>query len=351
MLEWLGTFAWLALVPVSLRSCYRAWRRDDAVDAGLVTMAHIFAHICAPFVIVLLAREATLDVVRSRGVLSASEASELVAASEAHALTFGGWATARHASYPTTDVAVESLPVYDKFEAIVEDRVYPLLSKYGVRPDELALRDLFVVKYDIDGQKSLVKHRDGCELSFGVALTPSDGQTTFATFDHSLRDVHVGELWAHPSQALHRAKEVTEPRYVLVGFVRVTGSRHMWRTWGGWSTALREWRDGHLHFESPRYLSLVTLAKRRVRSLFRVEDSTAHTVLRHAAVFLVVALLVVLASCVVDLLHVLFYDAKHEDPPVRRSPKNDDARGRYADDVTLHRRRPSTLLAAVVVTS
>lgn len=313
-------------------------------------MGWIFAHICAPLVILLLAREAAVDVVRWRGVLSASEASELVAASEAHALASGGWATARHASYPTTDVAVESLPVYDKFEAIVEDRVYPLLSAYGVQPHELALRDLFVVKYDANGQRSLVKHRDGCELSFGVALTPSHGQTTFATFDHSLRDVHVGELWAHPSQAVHRAKPVSQLRYVLVGFVRVTGSRHMWRTWGGWSTALREWRDGHLHYESPRSISLLTLAKRRVRSLFRVEDSATHAVLRHAAVFLVVALVVVLASCVVDLLRILLVPEKRDDTPVRRrSPRDDDARGRYADDVTLHRRRPSALLAAVVV--
>ncbi|KAJ8602239.1 hypothetical protein CTAYLR_003610 [Chrysophaeum taylorii] len=283
--EWLGGALWLGVAaPVSVRSVVRAWGRirhpakkrdeDAVVDAALTTLGWMLLHLCVPMMIMWLSPDnAVVDVRRVRNVLSEAEASEIVRLCEAHAAATGGWLTARHAWYPTTDVAVESVSGLDLRE-VVHNRVFPILVRsYGVRTENLSLRDLFVVKYDGRGQRGLVKHRDGCELSFGVALTAthrSTAGTYFPSFRHALAGVRVGEAWTHPSLALHSARPVMdddETRYVLVGFVLVRPTwKHFWRTWGSWATRLREWHLDELVFESPA-VSTPKLALRRARDV------------------------------------------------------------------------------------
>jgi len=348
----------LAVVAALLDA--RDKEKDLLLDAGAVTLGWLFVH-CAAFPLTLMLASplnASVDVLRVRDVLSESEARWVVNVSEVHAAKVGGWSTARHENYPTTDVAVEDLPAADAIETLIRSRVLPVLTSfYSVSTP--TLRDLFVVKYSSDGQRSLRKHTDGCELSFGIALggDGSRGATEFVTFKHALRDVKVGEAWMHPSLALHRGRAVAEgeTRYILVGFVRVPFS--WYRTWGAWATRLREWRlvestRRELSLEAPVRASRCLLAKRRIKRLFFKKSDKTKTTLLYVAAGLSFLLVVLAVDLVVDGLRLLaaFYwpsdaavqrvlDRRH---PQQASKKKPDARGRYDEEAAAIRFPTST---------
>lgn len=251
-----------------------------------------------------------------------------------------------------------------RLRVIIRDRVYPVLSAgYGVPADDMSLRDLFVVKYSGGAQRGLVRHRDGCELSFGIALTAKHDEsagTYFASFRYLLRNVQIGELWTHPSLVLHAARSVSQEdlRYVLIGFVQVRPTwKRFWRTWGAWATQLKEWQIDvslehemqHLLFASAS-ISTPTLAKRRLRKIFRelsaAEAPLAGKALVLIAVFLCLTLCVLSCMCVYDIMRHLCL-ASHCMPDECDQNDNTEAlaRGRYADDAkarTQLRCSPST---------
>lgn len=357
LLEWLLIGTWcLVVTPVSLV----AWRKMRGLDGVLFGLCFLLAQGCAPLTLMWISPDNSVaNVYRVRGVMSASEAKELIDESEAYASSQGGWATARHAHYPTTDVAVNSLANGERVAEMIRERVYPILSKeYGVT--NLILRDLFVVKYEGSSQRGLRRHRDGCRISFGIALTPpSEGGTYFASFRHLLHNVQIGELWTHPSGLLHRAKPVSENefRYVLVGFVNAAAGGAIWRTWGASATTLRIFHRGDDAFSATDdrattnlpSLYTWTLAKRSLRKLRRelLNSSVAGgKMLVYTAFFLFVALTIVLSMCCYDIccafnqyLREEDDDSEHDDvewpsPTLRLSMDHETTRGRYADEQT-----------------
>ncbi|KAJ1453262.1 hypothetical protein M885DRAFT_619158 [Pelagophyceae sp. CCMP2097] len=259
------TAAWLAVaLPATLFICTRAWRRaayaafdeEVCVDAGLVMAVAVFAHVAFPVAVALASQDNRFVDILRFPALTAAECEFFVGEAEFFAASHGGWSTARHASYPTTDIAVQDLRFGKALYGSVEDRIFPTIAKWYLPedaslPSPLRLRDLFIVKYDatVEGrQVALRKHRDGAELSFGVALSRgSTNHTLYAAFDHALQAVSVGEAWTQPSLAVHRARRTTEgKRYVLIGFVNVNLPWYetYWRRWGSISPELREWRRG-----------------------------------------------------------------------------------------------------------
>lgn len=200
----------LTVVPYSVYSMVRS---------PLKALPWLAVHAAFPFVVVLLWNE-FVDVVRFRA-LSSDEASSIIAAAESRS-----WSS-RHKHYPTVDVGGED------WRELVEARV-----RHNGR-----LVDLFVVKYDKDGQNSLREHKDQSHTSFTIALTDDRG-TCFTAFDYCIENVTAGEAWMHPSRVLHEARPHTThpPRYVLVGFVDVDGPP-WWNTWGAAASQLREWNN------------------------------------------------------------------------------------------------------------
>ena len=334
----------------------RAWRRvegwddDDALlDAALLTVTACLLAFLSPLPIMVASPDNYyVDVHRVAALLPAAEAAWFVARSEDHAARRGGWLTDRHANYPTTDIAVSSMDNNTRraLEAVAAGAL-PYLRDFYLGGDggaTLELRDLFVVKYDGDAQRRLRRHRDGCELSFGVALASSEAKafTTFPGYGHALADVAVGELWTHPSQALHAANAVAprEHRYVLIGFVRVGPSwRRWWHGWGLWAPVLREFRDGALHATTytPRRRVLLRRGRRFVKNLWRNEGSAGR-----GAVYLAGGLLVLLAIvCSYTTVGVvawvcfgkdLFSGASAAPAAGRDSDDEEDCRHRDSDD-------------------
>ena len=85
-----------------------------------------------------------------------------------------GWKKDRHAFHPTTDLSVvldfekEDLA---KIAKILHARLSPLLAKiYGVSVDSIRANDMFVVRYDGEGQASLNAHTDSSHVSFNILL-------------------------------------------------------------------------------------------------------------------------------------------------------------------------------------
>ena len=98
----------------------------------------------------------------------------------------GGWGTVRCSSVPTTDVAVEDIPVLRSWlRVLLATRLRPMLaacyprladgSTLGARGERLRVHDAFIVRYDArrDMSLSLPEHSDTSAISLTLGLNDS----------------------------------------------------------------------------------------------------------------------------------------------------------------------------------
>lgn len=142
------------------------------------------------------------------------------------------WATKRHKSYPTTDIAVRKTPLWPEVSSIIKAQVFPTMSRYYHIPLEfLSIRDLFICQYDADTpnrQHKLNWHRDGSVLSFVVLLNePSEfkgGATQFHIKNGSVPLQSKGDIIMFSGRLAHSVEIESGKRYVLTGFVGIDDS-------------------------------------------------------------------------------------------------------------------------------
>lgn len=150
--------------------------------------------------------------------------------------THGQWETTRHKNYPTTDIPVCKLP--NRARSVVENVVVPnivaaMRRAYDLTDadvDRIRPFDLFVVKYNPEGQALLRHHRDVSELSFVVTLSEATqfdgGGTHYYHTDQTIRG-DCGDVVMHCGKVKHGGSPVTRGvRYILIGFMEVR-SPHM----------------------------------------------------------------------------------------------------------------------------
>ncbi|CAE8719956.1 unnamed protein product [Polarella glacialis] len=172
--------------------------------------------------------------VDGRSAISPAEANALVAEAERWVAENGGWQIDRHRAYQTTDLDVSgSSPELLRLCNIhLEGSILPLLAKlFGFAAQDLAVEDLFVVKYSaLQGeQRSLRAHRDDSELSFVLSLSDpavefTGGGTAFLDCDPSVLAAPVapGTGVFFCGRQLHAGVEITSgTRCILAGFVRL----------------------------------------------------------------------------------------------------------------------------------
>lgn len=169
-------------------------------------------------------------------LLNPSVSSKLIDLAEKWAGSNGGWMTARHRNYKTTDVdiAICSGELLSICNSILETEILPLMSSlFMFSVEELAIEDLFLAKYSAaeGAQKGLDKHRDGSELSF--VLTLNDPQKDFSGGGtRFVREGNKADLLIAPQQQgsavffcgqhNHAGSPVSAgTRYILAGFVRI----------------------------------------------------------------------------------------------------------------------------------
>lgn len=137
------------------------------------------------------------------------------------------WMTARHASYPTTDIATSTAPhierqLLDCNVSLIERAA----SIFHLDTDEIWLRDQFVVKYEPSGQDRLSAHRDASLLSYIITLNEEfeGGGTSFVdeTGGPQLPRQRAGDAILFCGKRMHEGRPVTAgTRYITTGFLDV----------------------------------------------------------------------------------------------------------------------------------
>ena len=174
--------------------------------------------------------EPLTNVVVVEGVLTAADCRALIARSEKEP-----WSTARHQSYPTTDIATSSCPDIER--AVLRAGLQltrQAAERFGFRHEELWLRDQFVVKYTPQGQQHLQPHMDASLISYVIALNDDydGGGTAFLDGPHA--DMgglsgRVGDALVFCGKRLHEGVSVRRgTRYIITGFLDAHLDRSGW---------------------------------------------------------------------------------------------------------------------------
>eukprot|EP01134_Creolimax_fragrantissima_P001186 CFRG1186T1 len=155
----------------------------------------------------------------------------------------GGWGTVRHCSVPTTDVAVEDIPVLRPWlRSLMSNRLSPMLCEcfpcladgtdLGPNGNRVRIHDAFVVRYDeCDKSLSLPTHSDTSSLSFTIALSESSdyvgGGTWFEALGQRVVDAPAGHAVGFAGPLRHAGHPITKgTRTILVLFCYVDGFKY-----------------------------------------------------------------------------------------------------------------------------
>ena len=146
----------------------------------------------------------------------------------------GEWTTKRHKNYPTTDIPIKSIPGLDKIKTKIVNNISALIkNKYYLdNQSTIEAYDLFVVKYDMNGQRGLDIHRDSSEFSFVLLLSNPDnfegGGTYYEEDKLLINPDKQGSLSVHFGKVKHSGKNITKgTRYILIGFLKVESNKIM----------------------------------------------------------------------------------------------------------------------------
>jgi hypothetical protein len=97
---------------------------------------------------------------------------------------------------------------------------------FNVDKNKIGVTEIFLVKYDINGQKFLDYHEDGSEFSFVLSLNDEfeGGGTNFKFNDKTIK-LPVGDCLVFSGRNTHRGNEITSgTRYILTGFINYGGA-------------------------------------------------------------------------------------------------------------------------------
>jgi predicted 2-oxoglutarate/Fe(II)-dependent dioxygenase YbiX len=194
----------------------------------------------------------------TENIFSPEECSLIISTADQAARAQGGWNTSRHKSYPTTDISADSIRDLVEVKgqqmrfdvwmnSTVSSLIYPHLSRYfDIPADRYVMQDLFIVKYESQGQNSLPIHRDSSMVTFNIALSQvgqdyEGGGTRFLLSDQEVVNVPRGSMVSHESKVYHSGDPVTSgKRYILIGFVNVSPPllQLWWRGFGAYASCL-----------------------------------------------------------------------------------------------------------------
>ena len=95
---------------------------------------------------------------------------------------------------------------------------------YSIIINELDIRDAFVVKYDMENQRNLDMHFDGCNSNFTASILLNDDFKGCGIYYKDGCTVHpeIGDLIIHNKTHEHSVLELLEgTRYIIVLFIKI----------------------------------------------------------------------------------------------------------------------------------
>lgn len=133
------------------------------------------------------------------------------------------WKNDRHEHYPTVDNQVdEEWDIWSLINNKVKNKIYPKIEKlFNIEKGKLNITEIFLVKYDENGQRELKFHEDGSEFSFIIALN-DDFTGGGTTFKHKSKIIKpkIGDCLIFSGQNTHKGNYINSgTRYILTGFI------------------------------------------------------------------------------------------------------------------------------------
>ena len=138
-----------------------------------------------------------------------------------------GWLTNRHSSYPTTDIEVKAIPCLFQFMlmSVMDEIRKHIHATYSLSNTTFNIIDMFIVKYDVDNQRSLTEHEDtGC-ITASILLSNKSGFSgCYVEYADGIRYDYInqGDMIIHTHNDRHSVAPIMSGvRYVLVLFLDV----------------------------------------------------------------------------------------------------------------------------------
>lgn len=133
------------------------------------------------------------------------------------------WKKSRHEHYPTVDNEFNKYwKNYRIIEHFIQRKIYKeIVHLYNVKYNQIGINEIFVVKYDMNGQKKLEEHKDGSEFSFILALNDEyKGGGTYFTELNKKVNLETGDCLIFSGQNKHKGVQINSgKRYILTGFL------------------------------------------------------------------------------------------------------------------------------------
>lgn len=138
-----------------------------------------------------------------------------------------GWKTNRHNYFPTTDNEItKEWSCYAKLSNKIEEILIPKYTEIFQLEENinLKIKELFVVKYDVNNQKELDLHRDSENVySFVIALNNEyEGGGTYFMGNNETIKINTGDVVLFSGSNFHQGKEITKgERYIITGWLEI----------------------------------------------------------------------------------------------------------------------------------
>ena len=133
--------------------------------------------------------------------LTPSMCDSLIELSERH----GGYESLSYDKVKGQEIRLKELNLFDSISQHWEDYVAPIIDEYWLNCPYYGMRDAFIIKYDMNGQRTLPLHSDASLVTGSIKLNDeyTGGELYFPRQNFSNKDVPVGKCILFPSQVSH----------------------------------------------------------------------------------------------------------------------------------------------------
>ena len=133
--------------------------------------------------------------------LTPSMCDSLIELSERH----GGYKSLSYDKVKGQEIRLKELGLIDSIAQHWEDHIAPIIDEYWLNCPYYGMRDAFIIKYDMNGQRTLPLHSDASLVTGSIKLNDeyTGGELYFPRQNFSNEDVPVGKCILFPSQVSH----------------------------------------------------------------------------------------------------------------------------------------------------
>ena len=133
--------------------------------------------------------------------LTPSMCDSLIELSERH----GGYKPDEGDKVPAQEIRLKELGLFDSIAQHWEEHVAPIIDEEFLNCPCYGMRDAFIIKYDMEGQRTLPLHSDASLVTGSIKLNDeyTGGELYFPRQNFSNKDVPVGKCILFPSQVSH----------------------------------------------------------------------------------------------------------------------------------------------------